>query len=489
VPAAVGGVSAVALVARGHEAAGVALGVTVVAMVQARTVSPAFDARVGRALERVGTRLADVVGTALLAVVYAVVLVPVSAVAFVLRRPRPGLAGRWADRPAAASASPRRTFAATREARRSVGPTRRVLAAFGVVVLIVALDVAAGAVLSGTHLLEPLDRGDLRRDFLARADSLPATWADEPFAAELDAELNEFQLTRGDFQAEPFLATQVHEFHSRYVNTTDEERVSYEQEARAGDRPLRVAFFGGSVMFGLGQRDEHTIPSEFARIAEEHGVAVEVHNYGLPRWVAWQEFLWFERLLARGRDFDLAIFLDGYNEFLVQSLSYLPEPTHYLAAGESELVAELADQRGSEPGFFDGLGELIDTYHRNSGLWRTVDRVLGTESSAPGASTAVHAPPEEQAAAAMDVYRRAVDVIGSLAATHDVPVRFFWQPRKGGWPDDVLDRRPRGVDDLSHVFDGEEDQLYYDTVHTNERGAHLLAEALWSEVSRELPPG
>ena len=81
-------------------------------------------------------------------------------------------------------------------------------------------------------------------------------------------------------------------------------------------------------MFGVGQRDEHTIPSEVARLAEDDGVALEVHNYGLPGWVAWQEVQYLERLLARGERYDLAVFYDGFNELLVQGTGYSADPTH-----------------------------------------------------------------------------------------------------------------------------------------------------------------
>jgi hypothetical protein len=480
----------VLLAARGHTVAAVVLALAAFGAFQARSLSPTFDARFGAAVRRLGVGAGRVLSVVLLASVFVLVFVPASAVAALARRPLGGRpVGGWRAHLGERS-RPRRTFAVDRARNSTAAPTvrHRVLVALGAVLAVVTVDLAVGAVLSGTHVLEPADRGDLRRLFLdsLEREERPAAWASEPFAEALDAELVEYQLERGDLQSEPFLGTRVHEFHGRYVNTTDEERVSYQPEVPAGVEPLRIAFFGGSVMFGLGQRDEHTIPSAFARVAEAHGVAVEVHNYGLPRWVAWQELLYLERLLARGERYDLAIFLDGYNEFATQASSYLPDPTHYTAAGEAELSAVVADDRGSEPGFLDGLDELVDTYRRNSAVWRVVDEVRGVAAPLPGASVAVHGTPEQQTAAALDVYARAVDLVELLAGAHELPVRFFWQPREGGWPEQVIAGLPAGDVDLSHVFDGQEAELYYDGIHTNERGARLLAEALWDQVEGEL---
>lgn len=41
---------------------------------------------------------------------------------------------------------------------------------------------------------------------------------------------------------------------------------------------------------------------------------------------------------------------------------------------------------------------------------------------------------------------------------------------------------PDGVVDLSRIFDGEHDPIFYDTAHTNELGARRVAEAMWPEL-------
>jgi lysophospholipase L1-like esterase len=76
--------------------------------------------------------------------------------------------------------------------------------------------------------------------------------------------------------------------------------------------------------------------------------------------------------------------------------------------------------------------------------------------------------------------------MGSLAQSHDTPVRYFWQPRAAGWDPAIIDRLPSGVTSLADVFDGHQQQLYIDEVHTNEAGARILARALWHQLGSGL---
>ena len=62
------------------------------------------------------------------------------------------------------------------------------------------------------------------------------------------------------------------DFQGRYVNRERRGARAHARRAGGRGRPVEIFFFGGSSMFGLFQRDEHTIPSEFARLAEADGI-------------------------------------------------------------------------------------------------------------------------------------------------------------------------------------------------------------------------
>ena len=88
-------------------------------------------------------------------------------------------------------------------------------------------------------------------------------------------------------------------------------RRSYEPAGAQGRDAVKIFFFGGSTMFGMFQRDAHTIPSEFARLAEADGIPVRAINFGRLAYANWQEMLLLEKLVSRGREPDLAVFYDG----------------------------------------------------------------------------------------------------------------------------------------------------------------------------------
>lgn len=494
-----------------------------VAVAQACTLAPSLASRVGRTAARrlttVRHGLVAVLTWVVLTGLFLTVVLPVAVLSLPLRR---GPFGRntwfrrtgWSPRPGdGRTTSPRRQFggAPRRPAvsdRRSRSPDHdeptpnldpaevptapprprdprrlRLLTAFGAVSALLVADVTAGAILTGTELMPPSDRGELvtlkeasARSVLGQPNIRHEPWA-EPFAEELAA----FQLQSPTYV--PYLVMAPHDFHGRYLNVNGGERASYRPTTPAGAEPLRVAFFGGSTTFGIGQRDEHTIPSEVARIAEDAGTVVEVHNYGFPAWVSWQEFQYLERLLAAGESFDLVVFYDGFNEFLTQRTEYSTDPTHSGASTLQGLASDFHTEHETRPGYLAGLGELVTTYRRNSGLSRLADRLLGTTptpSWMPSASSATGA---QQARAALDIYRRSHALTSSLAADHSTPVQFFWQPIRDGWDSEVGDRLPRDVIDISHALDGKEGDVYIGEVHTNEVGARLVAESMWDALA------
>jgi len=155
-----------------------------------------------------------------------------------------------------------------------------------------------------------------------RADS-PAMAA-YPWA---DAYFDELNRLRYDYT--PFVFGRLEVNRGRFINTTPDGRRSYVPPiARTGD-PVDIWFLGGSTTFGEGQRDEHTIPSEVARLAADDGLPVRVHNLGQQGLVSWQQLVIFERELARRPAPDLVVFYDGTNDYNAQLEVPSEDPVHY----------------------------------------------------------------------------------------------------------------------------------------------------------------
>jgi len=456
-------------------------------LAQARLASPSFahrfDHRLVAGAAALGHAVGFAVGFVLLGVVYLIAFLPPWLVLGRRRRrlgqPRHQAPGSWLAHADGAATVPRRSFAG--EPHRPVRHRRSAWATAAAVVLVLVLvDLTAGVTLTATGAL-PTARGEVGRQVRGAVGAILATppLADEPWVDEYADELADFQLRGSDYQ--PYLVRGFEDFDGEFISVRDGERTSYRPPA-AGADPVRVAFFGGSVMFGVGQRDEHTIPSAFARAAEEAGVAVEVHNHGLPAWVAWQEGLYLERLLAGGAEYDLAVFLDGYNEVHIQAANPSADPVHEGADILAGFARQFHEEAEVEPGTFDDLRSLADAYADVSAL----ARLLGHDPSSPTRVAPPATTPDQQVADALGVYRRATALAEGVAAPHDLPVRFFWQPRLGGWPDAVVDGLPPGVTDLSPAVDAALTGHYIDQVHTDEDGARTIAEALWAELGGEV---
>lgn len=78
--------------------------------------------------------------------------------------------------------------------------------------------------------------------------------------------------------------------------------------------PVKIILFGGSTMIGRSTRDDHTIPSELARLLAESGFNVDVRNHGSLGHFSTQELGTLVADLQRGDSSDIVIFLDGLNE-------------------------------------------------------------------------------------------------------------------------------------------------------------------------------
>ena len=369
-------------------------------------------------------------------------------------------------------------------------------AAVGLLALCVAADWALGAAWdeargadSGrasteldTRPLPPAE--DPRVDHPALAD---APWADRYFA-ELEAL---------EFTYVPFIGAREATVRGRYVSSSEGIRGSYEpQGARRDDAP-EVWFFGGSALWGEGQRDRHTIPSEVARLAVAEGTPVRVVNYGLRGYTALQEVLLFEQEVTRRGAPDLAVFYHGFNELSTQTAA--PEnlgaqPTIF----QLEVTADAFRRAPARPGQVAGSEPSVrQEYVQTSALhklWREV-QALATIPPA-GADEPFYVPPADEMAEAVDhaeaIYRRTMALLDHVAAAHRVPTAVFWQPTALWLPYEDLTERVAtiaGGVDLSAVLDQASTPVFLDGVHTNELGARLVAEAMWPAVGDRLAAG
>lgn len=290
----------------------------------------------------------------------------------------------------------------------------------------------------------------------------------------------------------PFVGSTLRDHEGVYVNVEDRVRQSYQPSVVAGEKPLEIWFFGGSTMFGFdAQRDLHTIPSEFARLAEQAGIPVRVRNYGSPGYVNFQETVLLGLLTSAGQRPDLAVFYDGVNDQSLQLLN---------AVGGINALGDPAD---------------LGTSQQRNALFGS-GAVPGGSPEPPAAFTSDLQRPysaDDVVQAVNSVYAQGMDVASAMGERHGFDAMWFWQPtlftkqplhpgeqllmsRLGldqfrfdsmaAMSDQITQNLPDNVVDISDALDATSGPVIADNVHINEEGARAVADAMFEAARPKL---
>ena len=118
---------------------------------------------------------------------------------------------------------------------------------------------------------------------------------------------------------EPFTQFKERTFKGKYVNVHEAGfRFSKDQGPWPPDpKNINVFLFGGSTTFGYGVPDNETIASHLQDYLsqEKKNRMIYVYNFGRGNYFSSQERVLFENLLREGFVPDVAVFIDGLNDF------------------------------------------------------------------------------------------------------------------------------------------------------------------------------
>jgi hypothetical protein len=179
---------------------------------------------------------------------------------------------------------------------------------------------------------------------------------------------------------EPFTEFKQGTYHGRFVNVDEIGFRPITDQAQWPPRSeyFNIFVFGGSTTFGWGVDDGGTIPSylqQFLRTSHSLRPAA-VYNFGRGYYFSSQEAALYQRLLAAGFRPDVAIFIDGINDFY-----YLDGQPYF-----TELLRRFMDGKGCEsPDWearFPVLRIAASIRHRLLRVWGSVPPGRSEVSSA-----------------------------------------------------------------------------------------------------------
>lgn len=123
-----------------------------------------------------------------------------------------------------------------------------------------------------------------------------------------------------------YTQSQQTDYAGKFINVHEGTRRTWHSEAIKDDKRtrLKIFFFGGSTLWGLGSRDDFTIPSLVAKMLAENGISADVTNYAVIGDVTTQSLIRLVLELRKRNVPDLVVFYGGSVEAF--SACYEGEP-------------------------------------------------------------------------------------------------------------------------------------------------------------------
>jgi hypothetical protein len=244
-----------------------------------------------------------------------------------------------------------------------------------------------------------------------------------------EAQINELRRetashARG-FTYDPYTAFRERPHTGRYINV---DASGFRHVKNQGpwppdkDKHLSVFLFGGSTTFGYNAPDDETIASHLQELlsAGELAGEVRVYNFGQASFYSTQERIFFERLIASGFVPDVAIFIDGLNDFFY----YDDRPIFY------ERVKRLVEGGTETPSPLRAALASIPLVRAAGSLNARLTRSSKNTADAPPQEV----PPDEtyndyeKIMRVIERYARHKRIVEAVASAHKVKPVFVWQP-------------------------------------------------------------
>jgi lysophospholipase L1-like esterase len=301
----------------------------------------------------------------------------------------------------------------------------------------------------------------------------------DPLYAQIDREESELI---EDYQ--PFVGWKTREYHSANINV-DAEGVRRTIGATSASDIPSIYFFGGSSMWGVGHRDETTIPSLVAS-----KVKASIVNYGEIGYGISQEVIRLQQLLKSGKRPNHVVFYDGCNDLFLTALDSVPHETFRDTTMRKVLGNIWKLPREGKEGVLP---------------WNFNLNLFQRKSPAPTRQSE-----EELVNHLVQSYMGNIEILDALSKAYDFDYLLFWQPTlysrdESDLTDDekrlpdttdplykefvviykqagqkIFAENPHNFYDLSAVFSGEKESVFTDSCHLTPDGNKKVSDTILS---------
>jgi hypothetical protein len=137
--------------------------------------------------------------------------------------------------------------------------------------------------------------------------------------------------------------------HARGFRSNQSGGLFHDWPPNKSNQALTIFVFGGSTVFGYGLPDNETIPARLEHHLRARGLKeAQVYNFGMGSFTAIQECILFQSLLSENAAPDMAIFVNGLNDFY-----YLDGAPEF-----NEIFQKAFDERNDKKPLYSLIREL-----------------------------------------------------------------------------------------------------------------------------------
>jgi hypothetical protein len=221
-------------------------------------------------------------------------------------------------------------------------------------------------------------------------------------------------------------------FSGQYINVNDQGlRVTWSSNeiASPAKDALNIMMLGGSTMWGLGARDEFTIPSLLAKKLTEHGIRARITNFGQIGYVSTQEVIALMLELRQGNIPDIVVFYDGFND----TMSAYQMGEAGLPQNEFKRVREFNSSKIlSTITFRKAFAENLSSVRLAKAVLYRAGFMRSAEASSPDQTMTLDGYTEGKAEPlahdVVEAYRTNLETVKALSQHFGFKVLFYWQP-------------------------------------------------------------